>query len=197
MTTAAWSKPTTGRYAGARARQKILDATMSLLRDGGYGAVSVETIAKETGVSKVTIYRWWPNKASVVMDAFLEFNSDRVGYADAGTCRERVRQQLSKVAAFFAGVGGEMMRGLVAQCQSDAELATVFREDFLTPRHREGAAVIQQGIDAGELRPDIDVPAVLDTLYAPLYHRLMTAHHPIDEKFLDQLVAVVFDGIST
>ena len=189
--------PPSSRYAGARAREKILDSTLHLLRDRGYRGVSVEAIAKESGVSKVTIYRWWPNKASVVMDAFLEFNVQAVGDPDAGDAPTRIRQQLSRVAAFFGGIGGEMLRGLIAESQTDPELAAVFREDFLLPRHREGAAVIEDGIASGAIRDDVDIPTVLDALYAPLYHRLLTGHHPIDEEFLDHLTDVVFGGLSS
>ncbi|WP_159444905.1 TetR/AcrR family transcriptional regulator [Pseudonocardia thermophila] len=181
---------------GARDRPKILAATIELLKSKGYAAVTIEAIAKATGVSKVTIYRWWPNRAAVVMDAFLEYNSLSVPFEDAGSARETIRKQMSRVSAFFAGVGGEMMRGLIANCQTDPELAEVFRTDFLQIRHEAGAAVVKAGVENGELRPDIDVQTVLDALYAPLYHRLLTGHAPIDEEFLDRLVDTVFRGIT-
>ncbi len=185
------------RFKGARDRPKILAATMALLENKGYSGVSMEAIAKETGVSKVTIYRWWPNRASVVMDAFLEFNAMNLPYASVGTTREIVRGQVSRVSKFFAGVGGEMMRGLMANCQTDPELASVFREDFIVPRRSAGTAVIRKGIESEELRPDLDVEATLDALYAPLYYRLLTGHGAIDEEFLDALVDAVFDGIES
>lgn len=190
------SSAKSSRFVGARDRPKILAATIELLKSKGYAAVTIEAIAKATGVSKVTIYRWWPNRAAVVMDAFLEYNSLSVPFEDAGSARETIRKQMSRVSAFFAGVGGEMMRGLIANCQTDPELAEVFRTDFLQIRHETGAAVVKAGVENGELRPDIDVQTVLDALYAPLYHRLLTGHAPIDEEFLDRLVDTVFRGIT-
>lgn len=182
---------------GPRARSEILQATTDLLLEHGYPALSVEAIARRAGISKVTIYRWWPHKAAVAMDAFLAFNAPQVGYPDTGSTREDFRRQMALVRDFFLGPGGPVVRALIAEIQHDPQLAEDFRMRFWEGRRKEGRAVLQRGIDRGELRGDLDPTAVLDVLYAPLYIRLLVGHADIDTGFLAQLIDCVFDGLNT
>ena len=156
----------TGQVRGERARRKILDEPLRQVSEAGFRAVSVESIAAGCGVAKTTVYRRWPNKAAVVMDAFM----DRVGsgtlFPPAEKAMERVRRQMLSMARAFRGRDGTLVKARLAEAQFDAELAEEFRERWTLPRRAMGVAIIRDAIRGGEVRPDTDPEAVIDLLYA-------------------------------
>jgi hypothetical protein len=90
---------------------------------------------------------------------------------------------------------GPLMRGLIGQAQSDAEIARALRERWLAPRRAVAAEVVRSGIERGEVGPDIDVAVVVDQIFAPVYHRLVFGHDRLDEGFADRLVGQLMAGL--
>jgi AcrR family transcriptional regulator len=181
---------------GPRSRERILQATIDLLLDRGYRGLSIEGIAERVGVSKVTIYRWWPHKAAVAMDAFLAFNEPRVAFPDTGSVREDIRRQIQDVIRFFTGPGGAMLKALIAEAQHDPKLAEDFQTRFTAKRRQVGKAVLMRGVERGELPDTIDFTALIDQLYAPLYLRLLLGHADLRPELANTLVDYVFDGVA-
>jgi AcrR family transcriptional regulator len=145
----------------------------------------VNQIAAEAGVGKMTLYRHWPNKAALVMDALLVLIGSETDFPEAGSAIESLRQQLDLQAAFFRSSRGNLIRSLVAEAQSDPELAIAFRERWLNPR-REGVRKIMRGaVVEGSLRSDIDIDTAIDLLYGSLYYRLLLGSGALDERFVD------------
>ena len=99
------------------------------------------------------------------------------------------------VRLFSNGPAGPLMRALAADAQSQPEIAQALRERWLGPRRALAAAAIVRGIDRGELRPDVDLAATLDMLFAPIYYRLLFSHEPLDEEFASRLIGQVLQGI--
>jgi AcrR family transcriptional regulator len=191
----ATEEPTAPR--GPRARQKIFDATIELLRERGYAGLSVEAIAERCGVSKVTIYRWWPNKAAVAMDAFLALNAPQVAFPDTGSTKEDFVEHLKRARRFSNGPDGAILPALIAQLQHDPQLAEDFKARFWALRRSEGSKVLRRGIERGDVRPGIDLTVVLDALYAPVYLRQLVGHAKLDPAFCRAIVDTVFEGIAT
>ena len=117
-----------GRPRSQAAHAAILKAALRLVAKRGFRAVSVNEIASEAGVGKMTLYRHWPNKATVVMDALLELIGDETAFPEADSALESLRRQLHLQAAFFRSSRGNLIRSLVSEAQSDPELATAFRD---------------------------------------------------------------------
>jgi AcrR family transcriptional regulator len=188
-------KAETGQARGERARRKILDEALRQVSESGFRAVSVESIAAGCGVAKTTVYRRWPNKAAVVMDAFM----DRVGsgtlFPPAEKAMERVRLQMLSMAKAFRGRDGALVKALLAEAQFDAELAKEFRERWTLPRRALGVAVILEALLGGEVRPDIDPEAVIDLLYGPMYYRLQMGIGPLSEAYIDGIFRLAMAGL--
>lgn len=180
-----------GRPRCAITHQAILDSANVLLEEVGFANMSIEGIAARAGVGKATIYRRWPNKASVVMDAFLAATAKEVAFPDTGSAREDIRKQMRAVVKVLNGSRGRTIATLIGVVQSDNELAEAFRTRFLAVRRGEGKAVLQRGIANGEFNPDMDLESVLDCLYGPLYFRLLIGHEKVSTKYSDQLVDLV------
>ena len=184
-----------GQARGERARRKILDEALGQVCGSGFRAVSVESIAAGCGVAKTTIYRRWPNKAAVVMDAFM----DRVGsgtlFPPAEAPMERVRLQMLAMAGAFRGRDGSLVKALLAEAQFDPELAREFRERWTLPRRAMGVAIIRDAIEAGAVRPGVDPEAVVDLLYAPLYYRLQMGTGPLADADIEAHFRLAMAGL--
>ena len=184
-----------GRPRSETARQAILRAADDLLARDGFAAVTVEAIAAQAGVGKATIYRWWPGKAAVVMDAFLLATGPCSPFPDTGCLEEDLRGQMHLFARTLGGPAGLVMRGVLAEAQSDPEAAEAFRTHYLAPRRAETRRVLERARMRGQVCSNADLETVADALYGPLLYRLMAGHAPLDAAFVDALLAVVFQGL--
>ncbi|GGH16718.1 TetR family transcriptional regulator [Silvibacterium dinghuense] len=147
--------------------------------------MSVNEIAAEAGVGKMTIYRHWPNKAAVVMDSLLELIGNETAFPKAGSALESLRRQLHLQAAFFRSARGNLIRSLVSEAQSDPELASAFRDRWLNPRREGVRQNIQAAISEGSLRRDFNIDTAIDQLYGSLYYRLLLGSGAIDDAFIE------------
>lgn len=179
-----------------KARTAVLDAAMALVREHGYAALTIEGIAARAGVAKTTIYRSWPGKAAVVMDAVLATSDPKLSFPDTGSAEEDLRLQMSRVAALFTDPGfGRPFVGLLAESQHDPALADALHEWLIRARRAGAAEVLRRGVRRGELRADVDVEVAIDALYGALYYRLLVSHQPLTAEYAESVVAEVFAGL--
>jgi AcrR family transcriptional regulator len=174
-----------GRPRSQAAHDAVLKATLRLVTKRGFRSVSVNEIAAEAGVGKMTLYRHWPNKAALVMDALLVLIGSETDFPEAGSAIESLRQQLDLQAAFFRSSRGNLIRSLVAEAQSDPELAIAFRERWLDPRREGVRKIMRAAVVEGSLRSDVDIDTAIDLLYGSLYYRLLLGSGALDERFVD------------
>lgn len=178
-----------GRPRSARATAAILQAASELLDSRGIDGLSVDAIAARAAVSKATIYRWWPNKAAIVMDAVLSVTAPQIPFPDTDSVREDLRQQLRAVVRLFTTTAtGRALIALIAQSQHDPVTATALHERFIAPRRTTAGDVLRRGIARGELRPDLDVDTAIDTLYGALYYRLLVSGDPLTPLYVDRVI---------
>lgn len=184
-----------GRPRSERARRAILKAAGELLERDGFTAVTMERIAERAGVSKATIYRWWPNKAAVMTDSFLELMVADTSPLDTGSAREDLRLRLRGLAHMLAGRSGRFVAALIAESQTDSEVAEALRTHWISVRRRETRPLLRRGIERGELRSDLDLEVAIDALYGPVYWRMLTGYAPLSDDFVDRLVDHVMVGL--
>jgi AcrR family transcriptional regulator len=188
-------KPKPGRPRSEKMHKAILQTALRQVFAMGFRAVSIESIAAEAGVGKPTIYRRWPNKAAVVMDAFLvEVEPGTVFPAKARAIDSLRLQMLSQVKAFRGKFGG-LIKALLGEAQFDPELAEAFRERWIMPRRRKLRTVIEEAMRQGDFRKDIDPELAMDMLYAPIYYRLQIGSGPLSESFVEGLLKEVRKGL--
>jgi AcrR family transcriptional regulator len=186
-----------GRPRSTTAKAAILQAARELLDERGLKALTVEAIASRAGASKATIYRWWPNKSAVVMDAFLAGTSPRMPFPDTGSVREDLRRQLRSVIRLFnePGTRGPFV-ALIAESQHDQEVARALRERFIAARRAAAREVFERGQARGELRADLDIDIANDALYGALYYRLLVSGAPLRPRYADALLDQFYDAMS-
>ena len=184
-----------GRPRSDQAHQAILTAALEEVFAVGFRALGIDAIAAKAGVGKATIYRRWPNKAAVVMDAFLAEVGPGTGFPPAPRALDRIRMQMVAQSKAFRSKYGVLIKSLLGEAQFDPELAEAFRERWIMPRRRLAREVIEEAIGQGDLRGDIDIEAAIDMLYAPIYYRLQIATGPVSEKYVDGIFGQVMAGL--
>jgi AcrR family transcriptional regulator len=182
-----------GRKRSSEAEKAVLDATYDLLLREGLQATTVEAIATRAKVSKATIYKWWPNRASVIMSAFLREARYALPYPEELKAKD-IFDRLQTMAMEFHGAIGSMICALIAEGQSDPEIAQAFREGYVFARRQQGVELVKQAIEKKLIRK-ADPNVVLDLLYAPLYYRLLVGHQPLSEAFIREHVSLALNGI--
>ena len=132
---------------------------------------------------------------AVAVDAYFHRFDETYTYVDTGDVGVDLVTQIRLLLQAFRGRAGVIMAELIGQAQSDPALADTLRSGWLLPRREATAAVLRRAIDRGQIRPDVDVPAVMDQLYAPLYWRLMMRHQPLEDTLADELVDNLLAGV--
>ena len=189
-------KRPSGRPRCQVARQAILDATVRLLEHVTLQNLAIECIAREAGVGKATIYRWWPNKAAIVIDAFFEEVVPRTTFEKAPTAAAAIQRQAARIVKVLNGRQGRIVAQIIAEGQSDPSVLDYFRGMFLRRRRAAAAEVIQAGIDSGEFIADLDIELAIDLIYGPMWYRLLVAHQPLDRAFAETLPRLATAAIS-
>ena len=184
-----------GRPRSEQRHSAILQTAIDLVLELGFRAVSIESIAAKAGVAKTTIYRRWPNKAAVVMDAFMLRFGAGTQFPTAKKVTDSIRLQMRTMARAFRSKDGAVVKALLAEAQFDAELATAFREKWTLPRRKMALAVFQKAISQGELRSDIELEATIDLLYAPLYYRLQMGTGSLSDAYIDEIFDQGMEGL--
>lgn len=186
-----------GRRRSERSHQAIIAATRELLVERGYPDVTIEAIAARAGVGKQTIYRWWPSRAALVLEAYLS-SADVVAAPAAGrTAREDVRALLGWLIAVLAEpTGGHVVAGLVADIQHDADLADGFHRDVVPARREAMLAALERGQARGEIRRDADLELAVDALHGAIFYRLLLSGEPLGADFATRLADHLLEGLA-
>ena len=195
MSVAPTAKPVPSRRR-KRPHQAILAATIELLETEGYKALTIEGIAQKAGVGKQTIYRWWPSKAAIVMEAYTQKASQRIPLPDRGSVYLDLQELLKRLFLVLTTTSaGAVVSSLIAEAQMDLEFAQSFRDGFIETRRQAMRELLERGRDRGELRADVDIELVIDALYGPVWLRLLNKHAPLDNQFAEELVDQLRVGI--
>ena len=183
-----------GRPRSEQARHAILRSTLKLLGENGFPDLTIEAVAAHASVGKATVYRWWPNKAALITDAFASSTTRKLDFPDTGSVRRDMSQQMRQVIKIFRSPRGRILAAILAAGQSDRGLIAAFRERFMKPRRQEAYATLRRGITRGELRKDVDLDLLLDSLYGPIYMRFLIRHDDLTPGFIDHLCELVLGG---
>ena len=186
-----------GRPRSEKARKAILGAAAELLLARGLSAVSMDAVAERAGVSKATIYRWWPTKETLALDAlYTEWDTTRPSPRDTGSLRGDLLAMMRPWARLATSRPyGRVLAALITEAQTDPVFAAVYRQRLLEPRRDQARAVFLRAIERGEIPADTKVEVALDLLYGPLYHRLLHGHAPLNDRFTQDVIDMALNGI--
>jgi AcrR family transcriptional regulator len=189
------ANPTRGRPRSDQVDQSILKAASALLADRGLAAMTIEDVAAKAGVGKSSIYRRWPTKGTLALDAFLVDFLTQQPPVDNGDLEVDLREALSQWAATVVGTStGRSLVALVAEAQGDPELARGWIERVMMPVREQHRTMVERAIRRSEVPAGTDVDVIMDLLYGAAYHRLLQGHLDITPEFIELVARMVARG---
>jgi AcrR family transcriptional regulator len=182
------TKPPNPDRRSERGHRAVLDAALRLCVEQGYARTTVEGIAARAGVSKKTIYRWWPSKWAVVLEAIDEVTAT-IDHPDTGDIAADLRAQLTALVALFnSPATGPALTGVIAEGLNDPDLARQLRERLVMPRIDAFKERMRRAQQQGQVPAGSDLDVALDMVYGPVYHRLVFSLGLPDPRGVDRIV---------
>jgi len=181
-----------GRKRSEESRQAILTATLELVGEVGYGRLTIEAIAARAGVGKQTIYRWWPTKADVLLDALTAKASVVVPEPNEGSYVADLRAFL--LATFTLGRDPrivDVLRALMTHAQLDPAFGERFRERFLQARRDALGALLDRAEARGDLPATASKGTVADIVFGVVWYRILATRQPLDHAQAEELLALL------
>jgi AcrR family transcriptional regulator len=187
--------PARGRPRSDQVDQSILRAASALLSERGLDAMTIEDVAARAGVGKSSIYRRWPTKGTLALDAFLVDFLTQQPAVDTGVLEDDLREALTLWAGAVVGTPtGRALVGLIAEAQDDGDLARGWIERVMTPVRDQHRTMVDRAIQRGEIPVDTDVDVIMDLLYGAAYHRLLQGHLEVTPQFIELVARMVAQG---
>ncbi|MQY30492.1 TetR/AcrR family transcriptional regulator [Nocardia aurantia] len=185
-------KPNPGRKRSEDSRMAILAAAFELTAERGYAGLTVEGIAARSGAGKQTVYRWWPSKADVLLDALATKADLYVPIPDEGGYAADLRKFL--IDSFALG-GNETvvaaLRALMAHAQVDNEFGARWRAGFLQRRRDALLTIVERAVARGEAPAGLSPDTVADMVFGTIWYRLLATDRPVSAGLADELVVAV------
>ena len=185
-----------GRPRDEACRNRIRDAALELLEEVGFANVTCDAIAQRSGSSKATIYRWWPDKTAVLIDAFVEIVTPELPLRETATLEEYVTVHMRQFARVVSGRNGRLLAAVIAAAQNDPEVEAAFLSHWIKPRRAISRKALQKFKNEGLLPDRFDIEQILDAMYGPLYFRLTVRHGKLSPAYAESLAAMLVHGLA-
>lgn len=176
------------RRRGAALEDAILEAVLSGLAETGYARLSVERVAERAGASKASLYRRWPSKVELVMDAMYHLFPDAGSPPDTGSLRGDLLAVMRGVAERLAGPAGQALGGVLSDALGDPEKAGRVRSYARGSSLAGMREVVRRAIARGEMDPAAVTERRLESGHAMLRHHFITRGVPIPDQVIVEIV---------
>jgi AcrR family transcriptional regulator len=185
-----------GRRPSQDVRADVLRTVGALLLREGMADLTFERVSRLAGVSKTTLYKWWPSVGALALDGYFHSVEDTLAFPDTGDIRADVTSQMRTfITVMTRTPAGRLLTELIGQAQTDTSLAAAYRALYSSQRRQLAADRFQRAQDSGQIRPGIDIRVVVDQLWGAVYHRLLIPDEPVTDEFATALISNLFDGI--
>jgi AcrR family transcriptional regulator len=186
-----------GRPRSEAARKAVLAAAAELLLDRGLPGVSMDAVAERAGVSKATIYRWWPTKETLALDMlYNEWAKVTPQEYESGSLRVDLLALLGAWSRLASGRPyGRVVAAMLMEGQTDPGFSAEYQRRMVEPRREQARAIFGHAVERGEIPAGTKIEVAIDLIYGPLYHRLLHGHAPLDDQFVDDIVGLALRGL--
>jgi AcrR family transcriptional regulator len=181
-----------GRKRSEESRQAILAAALGLTADVGYAGLTVDGIAARSGTGKQTIYRWWPSKDDVLLEALADRAALDVLIPDQRSYQADLRAFLmASFALSRQPQVPDILRALMARAQIDEEFGQRFRASFLQRRRDALAVLLDRAQARGDLPLQLARDTVADVVFGVIWYRLLASREPLGDRLADEIASTV------
>ena len=207
MTTSTSGTPNTSTDGGTRrgrgrrpaedVRADVLRTVGEILLHEGLADLTFERVARQAGVSKTTLYKWWPSAGALALEGYFHSVEVTLTFPDTGNIRADITTQLrSFVELMTTTPAGRLLAELIGQSQTDQDLSTDYRRLYSSHRRQLAADRFTIAQETGQIRAGVDVQVLVDQLWGAVYHRLLIPDEPVTDAFAIALVDNLFEGIT-
>jgi len=183
-----------GRPRSLETETAILQAAYRLAAGEGLGAASIDAVARASQVSKMTIYKWWPSREALLIDAFLRQAAALLPMAEQGDPRAVLREHAAAYARLLGEDFGRVQRAIIAECIAKTGTASLFAERYLAARRQLGVALIRRGQALGTIRADIAAADLYDRIYGTLFYQSLFGWRAVSPRYARALVDSLLTG---
>jgi AcrR family transcriptional regulator len=190
---------TRGRPRSEEAKRAILDTALRLCERDGYQQLTIKGIAEAAGVGRQTVYRWWTDKADILMDAMIDLRERALAklFRETGDTLRDVETVLEVTFRLNRELTGPALVGLMADAQHDPKLSKRLQEAVIGPRRDALRDILQRGVDAGVLAENVRLPLVVDFAFGTMWYRLLSRHAPIDAALAREITDAIARMLET
>ncbi|MEU1787419.1 TetR/AcrR family transcriptional regulator [Streptomyces sparsogenes] len=186
--------PARGRPRSEEARRAVLAAALELCRRDGFQPLTIKGIAEAAGVGRQTVYRWWPTKEAVLLEALRDLTEREAPTLapDTGDPLRDLETLLVTAYTMTARLTGQAVAGLMAEAQRDPELAERLQTGLLAERRRALREVLERAVRQGELSEDaVSLDLAVDLAFGVMWYRLLSRHAPVDAGLAREMSAAL------
>jgi AcrR family transcriptional regulator len=183
------------RSQAAESHAAIMDAVYELLQKRPSSKLTMDAVATRAKVGKPTLYKWWPSKAALIMAMFYERLAGKPEAPKAATAEGVIRAKMRHLIKEFNGLFGKVMADLIAEGQSDPSILKELYEGHIKLRRESTVADIERGKADGEFAADIDPELLIDSMFGPIYYRMLLRRGPLTEQFGNDLISQTLRGV--
>jgi AcrR family transcriptional regulator len=184
------------RRRSKRSQRAILDTAAKLLKERGYADITIDGIAARAKVSKATIYRWWPTKASIFMELYAELASNVTPPPDSGSVATDLALLLKGTFKLYRETAaGLALSGIVAEAQSNATVSRIVRNDFAPSRRQIVANLLARGVERGEIPKEVDIDLVSEIVAGATWYSVLVGSAPLTDNHAIRLTERIISGV--
>jgi AcrR family transcriptional regulator len=190
--------PQSGRRRNVDVSTAVLQAAVELLDDPRIGlrGLTMQAVALRAGVSKATLYRWWPDKAHLVLDAYRSKSARDIGAEIKGDLRPDLAAHLGQIAYALSELNSaRAVAAITLAAAEDESFGALYRDTLLRERRQALLDVLLAGRRRGQVRVAVDLKVVVDAAYGAIHHRLLLSKEPIDGPFVTALADLIVAGV--
>ncbi len=166
------------------------------MADAGVRDLRMDDVADRAGVGKATVYRRYRSKNALISAAVATLVSE-ITIPDAGSTRADLLALMEQAVELYSGpLAPRLMPTLVEEARRNPQLARTVREEFLAGRRAALSAVLQRGIERGDLTRGLDLELALDVLGGAIFYRLLVTGGPIDQRLAEGVVDLILRGFA-
>jgi len=180
-----------GRPRSAETTASILESAYALMATTGLAATSIDAVARHSNVSKMTIYKWWPSREALLIDAFLNHASLLLPLPTSGTAANRVRSHAAAYAKALQGEFGKVQLAVISECISKTGSAQIFYDRYLSHRRTALVELIAAGQRDGSVEADGTPEDLYDAIYGSLFYRYVFGIKPVSPAQARNLVETI------
>ncbi len=180
-----------GRPRSSETEQAILESAYRIMASEGLAATSIDAVARDSGVSKMTIYKWWPTREALLIDAFLRQASSMMPLPDKGDPLARLRKHASAYVEALNGDFGKVQLAVISECIASTGSAEIFSERYLAIRRDLAIGIIKAGQKDGSILASEPAGDLYDRIYGTLFYQYVFGFRGLTRDYAEKLVTSV------